>query len=136
MLITTLSSASDTKRQEYLEGFCDKVNCSIERLKDFPRKQTHIKEISYDNNFTIHLSFKSHLQSDKVSDLKDDFKKMNKSLMKRKFCRFDYFEQMRDGLVINFNYYNQEDELITDFFLDYESCKEANHTLSKLKYSD
>lgn len=137
MLITaTQFNADELEQQKYVEDFCDKVNCSIEKLKDFPRKKTHIKDISYDNNFTINLSFKSHLQSEITSTIKEDFETMNRSLMKRKFCRFDYFEQMKEGLVINFNYYNQKEELITNFSLNHESCKEANSALSALKYNE
>ena len=136
IFLSVLSNANEIEQQKYLEDFCDKVNCSIERLKDFPRKKTHIKEISFDNNFTINLSFKSHLKNNITSTIKEDFEAMNKSLMKRKFCRFDYFERMKEGLVINFNYYNQKEELITGFYLNYENCKEANSALSKLKYNE
>lgn len=132
--ITALFGANTLEQQQYLEGFCENVNSKIEKLKDFPRKKTHIKKISFDENFTIDIFFKSHLELSEdglTLDLKDDFELMNKSLMKRKFCRDEYFKKMQEGLSINFNYYTQNDELITKFCLEKESCEDANTALSE-----
>lgn len=133
--ITTLFGANTLEQQQYLEEFCENVNSKIEKFKDFPRKKTHVKKISFDENFTIDIFFKSHLElsEDELTlDLKDDFELMNKSLMKRKFCRGEYFKKMQEGLSINFNYYTQNDELITKFCLEKESCEDANTALSDL----
>lgn len=133
-IITALFGANTLEQQQYLEEFCENVNSKIEKLKDFPRKTTHIKKISFDENFTIDIFFKSHLElsEDELTlDLKDDFELMNKSLMKRKFCRDEYFKKMKEGLTINFNYLTQNDELITKFCLEKESCEDANTALSE-----
>ncbi|DAB27400.1 MAG: hypothetical protein A2513_06170 [Sulfurimonas sp. RIFOXYD12_FULL_33_39] len=136
LLITaTLLNADDLEQQKYLEDFCGRVNENIEKLKDFPRKKTHINKISFDKN-SVDIYLKSNLEEIVLVDIKDEFEMMNKTLMKRKFCRDDYFKRMQEGLVINFNYYNQKEELITNFCLNEESCKEANSALSDSKYAD
>lgn len=132
-IITALLNANDLEQQKYLNEFYERVNNKIEKLKDLPRKETHIKRMSIDENYTINLFFNSNLEVNVTSDIKEDFETMNKIIMKRKFCRHDYFERMKDGLIINFSYHTKEDELITKFSLDENSCKEAHDALLKLK---
>lgn len=133
--ITALFGANSLEQQLYLEKFCENINNKIEKFKDFPRKKTHVQKIYFDENFTIEIFFKSHLELSEdglTLNLKNDFELMNKSLMKRKFCRDEYFKKMQEGLSINFNYYTQNNELITKFCLEKESCEDANKALSDL----
>lgn len=115
-----------------MQNIADKTNAKIEELKSFPRRITHISNIKVEENYTLNISFETNFTDmDKV----DSFKNINEIKMKQKFCRGGFYERMKDGFVIKFNYYTPKNELITYFELDEESCKEANIIYSSIRYN-
>lgn len=130
--IVTLLNCNTDEQTRFLQNIADKTNAKIKRIKNFPRSTTHISYVTAEEDYTLNITFQTNF-SDK--NKVDNFKILNIIKMKRKFCMNEFYEKMKDGLVISFSYYTPKNELITYFELDEESCKEANLVYSSIRYN-
>lgn len=124
---------SNTKEHmRYMQNIANKTNAKINKLKDLPRRTTHISHIEVEENYTLHILFETNF-TDKHKV--DNFRNINEIKMKQKFCRDNFYERMKDGFTIKFSYYTPKNELITYFELEEEGCKEANTIYSSIRFN-
>jgi hypothetical protein len=132
MLLTgiTLLYANNLEQMAYMQNIADRANAKIDKSKDLPRNTTTISKVTVKENYTLDIAYKTNFSN---MELKKDFHVMNMIMMKRKFCRDDYYERMKDGFVMNFSYFMQNNELLTSFELKEENCRNESLVLNSVK---
>jgi len=129
LLTINLLSSNSVEENTFLNNMADIANKKAQEQKNIKSRRLRISEARVEENYTLNLDLQLYFPN---LELKKKFKYINYISMKKKFCKDRYFRRMKNGLKINFNYFNHEDILITKFMLDKESCKECNFNINSI----
>ena len=92
--------------------------------------ELHIEKVKAKEDYTLDIKYKAYFEN---LNLTSEFKQANLIAMKKKFCRNKIYKVMKDGLKIDYHFYNHDDIFITSFRLDERSCHKANLALNSIK---
>jgi len=131
LIISTILNATPTveQKQNYLHNLAKKANASAKKRSKHPSTKVRIRDVQVEKNYVLNLNYQGYLKHKKLID---KFRRIHHMKAKNKFCHNKFYKKMKDGLKINFSYYNQQNKLITRFCLDEKRCSSVNKQLNVL----
>lgn len=129
LLIMSLN-ANTIQEQRLLETIANAKNLSLLNTKNILNNELKIKKVRAKENYTLDIKYKTYFNH---LNLTSKFKEANLITMKKRFCHNSIYKIMKDGLKIDYHFYNHNDIYITSFRLDKVSCKKENLALNSIK---
>lgn len=133
LLFSTLNSAiMSLKQKNYITKVAYKANKMVKRRGNKPFVKFRISKVRAGEDYSLKIHYKGYLKS---LSLKKKFIRAYDARTKKRYCKDKYYKRMRNDFKMYFHYFNQNNILITSFYLDQNICYQYNKDLNRILYS-